>query len=106
MAMEGTKIPAGTLHPYEMMTSAVRSTVASSSELTITPLCPALAKVIVIAAALALAEEDLERLGHIDAQELVGIPNEGREHRQHHPPRSRRAWQGSCVETTAPADCT
>ncbi len=49
-----------------------------------TPLCPALAKVIVVAAALALAEEDLERLGHIDAQELIGVPNEGREHRQHH----------------------
>ena len=30
--MEGTKIPAGTLHPYEITTSPVRITVASNSE--------------------------------------------------------------------------
>lgn len=34
-AMEGTKMPAGTLHPYEMTTRHVRMTVARRSELTI-----------------------------------------------------------------------
>mgnify|MGYP006969723686 CR=1 FL=1 len=34
-AMDGTKMPAGTLQPYEMTTSPVLMTVASSSELTI-----------------------------------------------------------------------
>lgn len=33
-AMDGTKMPAGTLQPYEMMTRPMRTTVASSSELT------------------------------------------------------------------------
>lgn len=32
MAMEGTKIPAGTLAPYEMTTSPMRITVARKSE--------------------------------------------------------------------------
>ena len=34
MAIDGTKIPAGTLHPYEMITSPIRTTVASSNVLT------------------------------------------------------------------------
>lgn len=34
-AMEGTKIPQGTLQPYEMMINPIRMIVASSSELTI-----------------------------------------------------------------------
>lgn len=34
-AMEGTKMPAGTLAPYEMMMSAIRKTVARRRELTI-----------------------------------------------------------------------
>jgi hypothetical protein len=34
IAIEGTKIPAGTLHPYEMMTRKVRRTVAMSREKT------------------------------------------------------------------------
>jgi len=33
-AIDGTKMPAGTLHPYDMMTRNVRMTVASRSELT------------------------------------------------------------------------
>jgi len=33
--MEGTKIPQGTLQPYEMMINPIRMIVASSSELTI-----------------------------------------------------------------------
>ena len=32
IAIEGTKIPAGTLHPYEMMTRSVRRTVAPDRE--------------------------------------------------------------------------
>lgn len=32
MAMEGTKIPAGTLHPYEMITKPTRIIVASNKE--------------------------------------------------------------------------
>lgn len=32
-AMEGTKIPAGTLHPYEITTSPVRIIVAMNNEL-------------------------------------------------------------------------
>jgi hypothetical protein len=35
MAMDGTKMPAGTLHPVLTMTSATLMMVASSSELTI-----------------------------------------------------------------------
>lgn len=34
MAIDGTKIPAGTLHPYEMMTSPIRTTVARRRVLT------------------------------------------------------------------------
>ncbi len=34
IAMEGTKIPAGTLHPYDMMTRKVRNIVANASEST------------------------------------------------------------------------
>lgn len=34
MAIEGTKMPAGTLQPYEIMTKKVRTTVANSSEKT------------------------------------------------------------------------
>lgn len=34
-AMDGTKIPAGTFAPYEMMTKPVRKIVARSSELAI-----------------------------------------------------------------------
>jgi hypothetical protein len=36
MAIEGTKIPAGTLHPYEMMTRPVRRIVATANESTMT----------------------------------------------------------------------
>ena len=35
IAMEGTKIPAGTLHPYDTITSNVRINVASKREFTI-----------------------------------------------------------------------
>ena len=35
MAMDGTKIPAGTLQPYDITTKAVRATVARKRELTI-----------------------------------------------------------------------
>lgn len=35
MAMDGTKIPAGTFDPYEMMTKPVRKIVARSNELAI-----------------------------------------------------------------------
>lgn len=35
IAIDGTKMPAGTLAPYEMMTKPMRTTVASSNELTI-----------------------------------------------------------------------
>jgi hypothetical protein len=35
MAMEGTKIPAGTLHPYETTTNPVLITVARSKEFAI-----------------------------------------------------------------------
>jgi len=35
MAIDGTKIPAGTLAPYEIMTSKTRMTVARKSEFTI-----------------------------------------------------------------------
>ena len=34
IAIEGTKIPAGTLHPYDTMTSKTRIHVASRSEFT------------------------------------------------------------------------
>ena len=34
-AMDGTKIPAGTFAPYEIMIRAIRSTVANRRELTI-----------------------------------------------------------------------
>lgn len=35
IAIEGTKIPAGTLQPYDMTTSPMRMTVAKSNELAI-----------------------------------------------------------------------
>lgn len=35
IAIEGTKIPAGTLHPYEITTKPVRITVARNNEFTI-----------------------------------------------------------------------
>ena len=35
MAIDGTKIPAGTLQPYDITTKAVRATVAKKRELTI-----------------------------------------------------------------------
>lgn len=34
-AMDGTKIPAGTLHPYDIITNPMRITVAKSRELAI-----------------------------------------------------------------------
>lgn len=35
IAIEGTNIPAGTLHPYDIMTRPIRTSVASNSELAI-----------------------------------------------------------------------
>ena len=42
IAMEGTNIPAGTLHPYETMTKSTRRMVAMSKEKTMDHLLPAL----------------------------------------------------------------
>jgi hypothetical protein len=99
-AIDGTKMPAGTREPYETMTRPTRMTVARKSELTIghctDVLCPrqfgprrqrtrsdALAEVLVVAAALALAEEDREALGHVDAQEAVEVADRGRDACKH-----------------------
>jgi hypothetical protein len=41
------------------------------------PLRPGLAEVVVVAAALAFAEKYVERLGHIDAEELVVVADQG-----------------------------
>jgi hypothetical protein len=35
IAMDGTKMPAGTLHPYDTMTRKIRNTVAIASDKTI-----------------------------------------------------------------------
>lgn len=100
-AMEGTKMPAGTLQPYERMTRKVRSTVARSSELTIRHwaqdlwckrkprLAEArqvyiLAKTVVVAAALALSKKDIEALGHVNSEELVEVPNQRRQRGEYH----------------------
>ena len=42
IAIEGTKIPAGTLHPYEMITRPKRRIVARNKELTIGHCCDVL----------------------------------------------------------------
>lgn len=92
--MEGTKIPAGTLHPYDTMTSNVRMNVASKREFTIrhcaddleegerwgqisktvllsTP--HLLAQMLKVTPILALAEEDGHAFGHVDSQKSIGV---------------------------------
>src|SRR5882672_7688275 len=44
MAMDGTKIPAGTLHPYERMTKPTRNIVAKSNEFAIRHCTPDLSE--------------------------------------------------------------
>lgn len=96
-AIDGTKMPAGTLQPYERIMKPVRTTVASRSVLTFRhwahvlqvvprvssreanrsqPASYTLAEVVVVAATLALLEEDRHALGHVDAKELVEVGDE------------------------------
>jgi predicted 2-oxoglutarate/Fe(II)-dependent dioxygenase YbiX len=48
IAIDGTKIPAGTLAPYETMTSKIRMTVARNSEFTIAHWAEVLARKFII----------------------------------------------------------
>jgi hypothetical protein len=97
-AIDGTKIPAGTLQPYEMMTRAVLMTVANRRELTICHCsevlnhcevlafdCHAradantdsLAETVVVTATFALLEQYFQALCHIYPQKTIQIPNNG-----------------------------
>lgn len=102
-AIDGTKMPAGTLQPYDRMMRPVRTTVASRSVLTFLHWAHvlqsrharggqrtnaaqqakddgqrghALAEVVVVAAALALLEQDRHALGHVDPEEVVEVRHE------------------------------
>ena len=94
MAIDGTKIPAGTLAPYEMMTSKVRMRVARNSEFTIVhwaevltqkeKLSPTsgmgeannlLTEVVVIPALVTLPEQYRHAFRHIDPQKSVEVSN-------------------------------
>ena len=91
-AIDGTKIPAGTLHPYERTIKNVRMMVASSKELTIchwvedltktisnlqanymSSWCHLLAKTGVVPSAFTFLEQDFQTLRHIDSQETVKV---------------------------------
>jgi hypothetical protein len=90
-AIEGTNIPAGTLQPYEKMTSMMRRTVAMNRDNTIgqrfcalygqqistntskQSLGVLLANSHVIVVALALPEQNFHHLCHIDPEKDVGI---------------------------------
>lgn len=94
IAIDGTKMPAGTLAPYEMMTSKVRITVARNSEFTIVHWAEVLTQkkkipptsemgeandllteVVVIPALVTLSEQYRHALRHIDPQKSVEVSN-------------------------------
>lgn len=94
IAMEGTKIPAGTLHPYETMTNNVRMTVAAAKVNTRCHRClrlwiiskanqyrvravHSLADLVIIMGSFTFSEENLHALGHIDPQEHIWVTNNG-----------------------------
>ena len=92
-AIEGTNMPAGTLHPYDMMTSKVRRIVANAKEktmdhrfsdlvirsLSVQSMCilldvfDLLAKTIVIISILTFPEQNLHHFSHVDLEEHVRI---------------------------------
>ena len=94
MAMEGTKIPAGTLQPYEITTKNTRVMVARKSDETrdqrfdflsrvrrssAGPVVRAhlLAEAIVVVATFALNEQMLHAFGHIDSKECIREADDG-----------------------------
>jgi hypothetical protein len=93
-AIDGTKIPQGTLQPYEMMMKPIRMMVANKSELTIFHCSDdlfisyrttrwmggSLAKTVMITSALAFSEQQRHHFGHVYTQESVQVTNDGRYH--------------------------
>lgn len=93
MAMEGTKIPAGTLQPYEITTKNIRVMVARKSDITsdqrfdflshvrsfvgLIGFAHLLAEVVIIMTTLAFNEKMLHAFGHIDAEECIGKADDG-----------------------------
>src|SRR5947199_6210995 len=93
IAIDGTKIPAGTLQPYEMMTRNIRSTVAMASEKTIDQrffalssvsrdlthqmdgICYSLAKSVIVVTTFTLKEEYFHTLSHVNPQKHIRIAN-------------------------------
>ena len=93
MVIEGTKMPAGTLHPYDTTTKPRRITVAKKRELTIchwyavlhrigsgyfeamTVRRYLLAKMIEIAGTITLPKEDFHALCHVNTEEVVEPSN-------------------------------
>src|SRR6266487_3730743 len=94
IAIDGTKIPAGTLQPYEMMTRNIRNTVAMASEKTIDQrfftlssvsreiwlikmdsIYYSLAKPIIVVTTFTLKEEYFHTLSHVNPQKQVRIAN-------------------------------
>lgn len=99
IAMDGTKIPAGTLQPYEMTTRNMRIMVANNRESTsdhrldflwcCQRVCIAdyivgslLAKMVVVVATLTLDEKMFHALCHINAKKHVWITDHSREESQ------------------------
>lgn len=95
-AIDGTKIPAGTLHPYDKMTRPVRMMAASSRELTMRHcvdvlyrrhvsggrsqdklICRLLAKAVVISTAFAFLEQNLQTLRHVDSKKTIEVSDHG-----------------------------
>jgi hypothetical protein len=95
-AMDGTKIPQGTLQPYETTTRAVLTTTARRSELTIRHCADVLrrqfprghlyplAEPVVVSSALTLPKQNLHALRHVDPEEPVEIPDKRGDGRQGH----------------------
>lgn len=92
IAIDGTKIPAGTLHPYETTTSPRRMTVARSNEFATghctdvlypTPVSQIqcrpplrghiLADILIIPIPIAFSEENRQHLCHVDPEESVEV---------------------------------
>jgi len=92
IAIEGTNIPAGTLHPYDIITRPIRARVASNSELAIrhwaSVLSPVrhqhvlmcsnlLAKVVYIPATFTFSKQYSHTSGHINSKKTIEVAYHG-----------------------------
>ena len=96
IAIDGTNMPAGTLHPYDIITKKIRNIVARRSDMA-TDHCTEvlqrysrtitfwavrficfnnlLAQIVIISTTFAFTKEDRHHLGHVNSQEAVEVPN-------------------------------